>query len=71
MNITSRLKNIELKFSRKHGEQEIIVLTEENGKYYREQNGQKIETKLPEDDPNKLVIFITREPYYEMQKDIK
>jgi len=60
LNITSRLKNIELKVSSEHGEQEIIVLTEDNGNYYMEKDGQKIKVAKPENNPNKLTIILNR-----------
>lgn len=71
MNIASRLKYIEKRTFEKHGQGEMVVLTEYNSKYYMEKYGIKIEVEKPEDDQNKLIVILKSYSDYEMQKDIK
>ena len=61
MNIQTRLRDIEKRAKLKTEGQKIIVVTENNGKYYQDIDGQQLEFKGDTNDPNLLLIVIKSE----------
>ena len=71
MNKTSRINKIKKVLTRRYGDQETVVLTDINGKYYIEKDGKKIEVDKNDASYNdKFVVIVKSYGNYELQEDI-
>lgn len=72
MNTTTRLNKIKKVLASRDGNNETVILTEINGKYYIKKDGEKIEVDKNDASYNdKLLIILKSYGNYDLQKDIE